>query len=136
MKQQSLFDETMYRDMSRLNQDDIRNENFKEVAANLKKFYSDLKILCGKEPGFKTYLIAVVEKNSKNCIQFEESYLDEQYDYMTCLRFQFIEVNGEVSEVRPNFARFGVINDYYELFKFIDWFLEKSKVRSKKYEKF
>lgn len=93
MRQQSLFEETMYRDMSGLNQDDLRNENFKEVAANLKKFYPNLKILCGKEPGFQIYLIAVVEKNSENCIQFEESYLGEQYDYTACLRFQFIEIN-------------------------------------------
>lgn len=40
--QQSLFNEMQYRDMSVLNQDDIRNENFKEVAVNLKKFYPDL----------------------------------------------------------------------------------------------
>lgn len=131
MRQQSLFEETMYRDMSGLNQDDIRNENFKEVAANLKKFYPDLKILCGKEPGFQIYLIAVVENNSKNCIQFEESYLGEQYDYMACLRFQFIEINGKKSEVKPIFAFCGVINDYYELFKFVDWFLEKSKEETK-----
>ena len=52
--QQSLFNEMQYRDMSVLNQDDIRNGNFKEVAANLKKFYPDLKILCGKEPGFQS----------------------------------------------------------------------------------
>lgn len=43
MRQQSLFEETIYRDMSGLNQDDIQSGNFKEVAANLKKFYSDLK---------------------------------------------------------------------------------------------
>ena len=36
MRQQSLFEETMYRDMSGLIQDDLRNEFFKEVAANLK----------------------------------------------------------------------------------------------------
>ena len=126
MRQQSLFEETIYRDMSGLNQDDIQSGNFKEVAANLKKFYSDLKILCGKEPGFQIYLIAVVEKNnSENCIQFEESYFGEQYDYMACLRVQFIEINGKKSEARPNFAHFVVISYYYELFKFIDWFIEK-----------
>ena len=93
--QQSLFNEMQYRDMSVLNQDDIRNGNFKEVAANLKKFYPDLKILCGKEPGFQIYLIAVVEKNSENCIQFEESYLGEHYDYMACLREYFQDAKDD-----------------------------------------
>lgn len=72
MRQQSLFEETMYRDMSGLNQDDLRNENFKEVAANLKKFYPNLKILCGKEPGFQIYLIAVVEKIAKTVFNLKK----------------------------------------------------------------
>ena len=54
-----------------------------------------MKIFVATEPGFQIYLIAVVEKNSENCIQFEESYLGEQYDYTACLRFQFIEINGK-----------------------------------------
>ena len=71
--QQSLFNEMQYRDMSVLNQDDIRNENFKEVAANLNKFYPDLKILCGKEPGFQIYLIAVVEKTAKTVFNLKKA---------------------------------------------------------------